>query len=126
MGMAILALPWGKMANAPFGQNALKCVETLRPVVNDVRQSENNMEDPKLDFVPLDEIPDHSFIILRVDVPGPMEKLQAADSIVGGLNQYKDIFKRKHLTFMIMTPKESLDILTEAEMNQAGWYRKNQ
>lgn len=83
------------------------------------------MEDPNLEYLCLDEIPDNSFVLLKVDVAGPMEKNQAADGLVGILDQYQDIFIKKKLTLMILTPKESLEVLTEAEMNQAGWFKKD-
>jgi len=82
------------------------------------------MEDPKIEALTLEDIPANSFIVLTVDVPGPMEKYHAADGMVGQLNQYKDIFKNKKLTLFILTPKESIDVLTEEEMGQAGWVRK--
>jgi len=89
-----------------------------------VKQSAFYMEDPKLKVLSLDELPEHSFIVLTVDVPGPMEKYQASDSIVGKLNEHKNIFKDRKLTLIVMTTKETIDILTEEEMNQIGWFRK--
>ena len=82
------------------------------------------MEDPKLEYLCLDDVPDNSFVVVRVDVAGPMEKHQAADSFVGGLSKYGQLFQKKKLTMMILTPKESIEVLTEEEMNQAGWYKK--
>lgn len=83
------------------------------------------MEDPKLEFISLDEIPDNSFIMIKVDVAGPMEKYHAADYLVGELNKHSNVFYKKKLTIMILTSKESIDVLNENEMNQAGWYRKS-
>ncbi len=83
------------------------------------------MEDPKLEYLSIDDIPENSFIVLRVDVAGPMEKYQAADALSGELGKYRDLFIKKKLTLMILTPKESLEVLTEEEMNQAGWVRKS-
>lgn len=122
--MVIHVLRLVNMVNARFGQNGPICVEILKPMVNDVKQSENFMADPKLEFLPLDDIPNNSFILLRIDVAGPMEKYQAADNFLGELNRYQEIFRRKNLTLLIMTPKETIEILTEEEMNKAGWFRK--
>lgn len=82
------------------------------------------MKPNQLEIIQLDEIPANSFIVLKVDVRGPMEKYQAADITIGNLNKYNDIFTEKKITLLILTPKESIDILTEDEMNKAGWYRK--
>lgn len=77
-----------------------------------------------LEVLSLDELPENSFLVIRVDVAGPMEKNIAARDMVVELAKYKDIFRKKKTTLMIMTPKEGLDVLTEEEMNAAGWYRK--
>jgi hypothetical protein len=82
------------------------------------------MTPPELETICLGDVPENSFIILRIDVAGPMEKNQAADRLVVELDKYKDIFTKKKLTLMIMTPKENINILTEEEMNQIGWVRK--
>lgn len=82
------------------------------------------MEDPKLEVLAVDDIPDNSFLIIRVDVPGPMEKYMAANELAKVLGPYHDLFKRKNVSIMIMTPQEKFDIMTEEELNQAGWVRK--
>ena len=82
------------------------------------------MNPAELEYLCLEELPKNSFLIIRVDVPGPMEKMAAATEISKGLARYEHIFREKRVTIMVMTPKESLSILTEGEMNQAGWVRK--
>lgn len=72
----------------------------------------------------VDDIPKNSFLIIRVDVAGPMEKNLAAKGIVPELMKYKSVLQEKLITLMIMTPKENLEVLTEEEMNQAGWFKK--
>lgn len=72
----------------------------------------------------IDDIPKNSFLIIRVDVAGPMEKNLAAKGIIPELMKYKLMFREKNITLMIMTPKEGLEVLTEEEMNQAGWIKK--
>jgi len=77
-----------------------------------------------LEVISLNDLPTNSFLVIRVDVPGPMEKYIAARDMAAELMRHKDVFKEKQVTIMIMTPKEGLEILTEAEMNSAGWFRK--
>jgi hypothetical protein len=81
------------------------------------------MEDPRLEVLSLEEVPDNSFVIIRVDVAGPMEKYLAANGIIKELNKYRELFSRKKLTIITLTPKEDIGILTEPEMNQIGWFR---
>lgn len=78
----------------------------------------------QLETLCLDDIPPNSFLVIRVDVAGPMEKYMAATGIASKLLPYHDMFRAKNITIMIMTPKEGFEILTEDEMNKAGWYRK--
>ena len=82
------------------------------------------MEDPKLETFCLDNVPENSFLLLRLDVPGPMEKYVAANGLLKELEKYKPIFEEKKITLMLMTPKEDLSILTEKEMAQIGWIRR--
>ena len=83
------------------------------------------MEDPNLETLSVDDIPTNSFLVIKVDVAGPMEKYIAASRMAISLEPYAKIFREKNITIMIMTPKESISILTEEEMNQAGWVRKS-
>jgi hypothetical protein len=85
------------------------------------------MESPQIEFesLSLTDLPDNSFLVLRIDVPGPMEKHQAVDSIMGELRQYRELMARKKITILLLTQKENLEVLTEREMNQAGWFRKS-
>lgn len=79
-----------------------------------------------LEVLDMDTLPQNSFLVIRVDVAGPMEKMAASTDIARGLQRYQKIFREKNVTILVMTPEENLDILTEVEMNQAGWFRKTQ
>jgi 5-formyltetrahydrofolate cyclo-ligase len=78
-----------------------------------------------LEYLDLNELPNNCFLIIRVDVVGPMEKYAASQNIAKTLTSHIDVLKKKKISLMIMTPKEKFEILTEQEMNQAGWFRKN-
>jgi len=82
------------------------------------------MKPAELEYLCLEELPKNSFLVIRVDVAGPMEKMAASSDIARGLARYTHILQEKRVTVMVMTPKESISILTEGEMNQAGWVRK--
>jgi tRNA-binding EMAP/Myf-like protein len=82
------------------------------------------MEDPKLEVLSMEDVPPNSFILLKVDVAGPMEKMQAVSGIAESIRPFAQSFKNKNIVFMVLTPKESLSVLTEEEMNSIGWYRK--
>jgi hypothetical protein len=78
-----------------------------------------------LEYLDLNEIPHNSFLIIRVDVVGPMEKYAAAQNIAKTITPHMDVLRNRKISLMIMTPKEGFEILTETEMNQAGWFRKS-
>jgi hypothetical protein len=82
------------------------------------------MKPAELEYLCLEELPENSFLVIRVDVAGPMEKMAASSEIARGLARYTHILQEKRVTVMVMTPKENINILTEEEMNQAGWVRK--
>jgi hypothetical protein len=82
------------------------------------------MKPAELEYLCLEELPNNCFLVIRVDVPGPMEKMAAASELARGLAKYSHIINEKKATVMVMTPKEGLSVLTEEEMNQAGWIRK--
>ena len=90
------------------------------------------MKEADLEYLCLEELPDNSVLIIRVDVPGPMEKDAAASSLSQGLSKYENILRKKRVTIMVMTTKESFETvtresiaaITEEQMNKAGWYRK--
>jgi hypothetical protein len=79
------------------------------------------MKPASLEYINLDEIPSNSFLIIRVDVPGPMEKFLAMKDMAKELSKYKNIFITKNITIMVMTQKETMEVLTETEMNNLGW-----
>ena len=83
-----------------------------------------NNEFNQLETLSVGDIPDNSFLVIRVDVAGPMEKYIAATQIANGLRPYFAIFKNKNVNIMVMMPNERFEIITETEMNSAGWYRK--
>ena len=82
------------------------------------------MKPAELEYLCLEELPENCFLVIRVDVAGPMEKMAASSEIARGLARYSHILQEKRATVMVMTPKEGLSVLTEEEMNTAGWVRK--
>ena len=82
-------------------------------------------DEASLEFFDLNEVPNNSVIIVRVDVPGPMEKFIAAKNLYKLLYTHKDLLSGKHITILTMTPKEGIEVMTEKDMNNVGWFRKS-
>jgi len=108
--------------NARYGKKDRQHAEISKWMESDVEPCETTMIE--LETLCLEDIPPNSFLVIRVDVPGPMEKYRAATDISRAIQKYQKIFTDRNISIMVMTPKEGLEVLTEAEMNQAGWFRK--
>lgn len=81
-------------------------------------------DDPSLEFLDLNEIPDNSIIVIKVDVAGPMEKFIAAKGMYKTLYAHRYLLSGKRISVLTLTPKESIEVVTEEDMNNVGWYRK--
>lgn len=114
---------WGRMVNVLFGKNAPKFAENLKSMACSAENLGSIMVD--LESFCLEELKPNSFLIIRVDVAGPMEKYKAATEISRGLQLYQRILKEKNITILVMTPKEGLETLTEDDMRQIGWVRSS-
>ena len=122
MAMAILASPSDQIMSVRYGKKDRKCAEISKWMATNVEPCDNTMAD--LETFSLEELPQNSFLVIRVDVAGPMEKYAAANELSKAIQKYQKIFLERNVSILVMTPKENLEVLTEAEMNQAGWFRK--
>lgn len=74
----------------------------------------------------MDEIPKNSVLIIKLNVNNPEEKMAVLPTIAKLFVPYKDILREKSVTVMMIGAAESIDIIPEAEMNKAGWHKKEQ
>lgn len=78
----------------------------------------------KVTVINVNEIKDNSILIVKIDVPSPMHKMAVAPTFAKLLSPYGPKLREKNVTVMLMLATESIDIISEEEMNRAGWEKK--
>ena len=74
-------------------------------------------------IISVDDIKPNSILVVHVDVP-PESKGAVAPSIAKLLSPFAKILQEKHVTVMIMSPHESIELIPEEVMSNAGWEKK--
>lgn len=78
----------------------------------------------KVTVLNLDTIQPNSILVIKIDVPSPLHKMAAAPSFAKLLQPHGQKLREKNVTVMLMMATESIDIVSEKEMNAAGWEKK--
>jgi len=76
--------------------------------------------DNVLDF---DNMTPNSVIILRIGGDAG-HKMRMHQAFVRFVKSKGDLFKEKHLTVMFLEPGDGIEVLTEEDMKNAGWQKK--
>ena len=77
--------------------------------------------DNVLDFENLKE---NSVIVLRIGGDAG-HKMRMHQAFVRFINSKGDLFKKKKFTVLFLEPEDGLDVLTEEDMDKAGWQKKD-
>ena len=85
-----------------------------------------NLPTDKVTTINMDEVKENSVLIITINVAGPEEKMAVAPVFSKLLAPYAVELRKKHVTVMLMTANENLTNITEAEMNAAGWHKKEE
>jgi len=67
----------------------------------------------------------HSVIVLKIG-GDTGHKMRMHQAFVRFCQSKQDLFKEKQLTILFLEPGDSLEILTEQDMEKAGWVKKEQ
>lgn len=78
----------------------------------------------KVTVLNVDEMKPNSIVLIKVEAENPVHKMAVAPLFQKLLSPYGPKLREKNITIMLMTTKESLEIISEAEMNRAGWQKK--
>jgi hypothetical protein len=76
--------------------------------------------DAVIDFVGL---PKHAVIVLKVGGDA-MHKMRIHQAFVRFFKSKQSILKEKELTILFLEPGDGLEVLTEEDMDKAGWQKK--
>lgn len=99
--------------------------------INEVPQEDMDMlpevklPTDKVTVINLNTIQPNSILVIKIDVPSPLHKMAVAPSFAKLLQPHGKKLREKNVTIMLMTTKEDLSIITEEEMNRAGWEKKD-
>jgi hypothetical protein len=85
--------------------------------------SELQLPADKVTTINVGDIKPNSILIVHVDVP-PELKGAVAPSIAKLLSPFTKILREKCVTVMIMSPHESIELIPEEVMSNAGWEKK--
>lgn len=78
----------------------------------------------KVVTINVDDIRPNSILIINVDVANPIQKMAIAPTFAKLLAPYGPMLKEKGVTIMLMALHENINIVSEEEMNAAGWEKK--
>lgn len=86
--------------------------------------SELQLPSDKVTTVNIDDIKPNSILIITVDVENPIQKMAVAPVFSKLLAPYAAKLREKSVTVMLMTANENINLISEEEMNNAGWEKK--
>ncbi len=78
----------------------------------------------KILTINIDDIKPNTILCITVKVANPIEKMQMAPMLSKLFSPFASKLREKGVTVMIMSQNESIDLITEEEMNAAGWEKK--
>lgn len=78
----------------------------------------------KVTTINVDDIKPNSILTINIDVATPTQKMAVAPVFSKLLAPYASKLREKGITVMLMTLHENINLITEEEMNKAGWEKK--
>jgi hypothetical protein len=78
----------------------------------------------KVTIINIDDIKPNSILLIKIDVETPIQKMAVAPAFSKLISPHGPKLREKNVTVMLMTSKETIEVVSEDEMNAAGWERK--
>jgi hypothetical protein len=78
----------------------------------------------KVTVIDIDAITPNSILVIKVDVPSPVHKTAVIPVFHKLLAPHSFKLREKNVTVMLMTSAETIEVVSEKEMNDAGWEKK--
>ncbi len=86
--------------------------------------SEIEIPAEKVTTINIDEIRPNTILCINVDVDSPVQKMAVAPVFSKLLAPYAPKLREKGVTVMLMSLHENINLISEEEMNKAGWEKK--
>jgi hypothetical protein len=94
------------------------------PVTTAEPPSELQLPAERVVTINIDEIKPNSILVINIDVENPVQKMAVAPVFSKLLAPYAAKLREKGVTVMLMTLHESINLISEEEMERAGWEKK--
>lgn len=112
---------------APEPTDDFKLPEAVAEYVLAERSAVEKVEDQKIveisNVIDFNATAEGSVIVLKVG-GDPLHKMRMHQAFVRFINARKELFKQKKFTVLFIEPGEDLSVLSEEDMEKAGWQRK--
>jgi len=72
----------------------------------------------------LDDVKPNSILVINVNIESPEEKMALAPVFARLLSPFSNILREKRVSVMLMSKNENINIVSEEDMNAAGWFKK--
>ena len=86
--------------------------------------SELQLPADRVTTINVDDIKPNSILVINIDVENPIQKMAVAPVFSKLLAPYAAKLREKGVTVMLMTLHENINLISEEEMNNAGWEKK--
>lgn len=96
------------------------------PLTSPAAEDKNSVTLPteKVTTINIDEIKSNTILVINVDVDSPVQKMAVAPVFSKLLAPYAAKLREKGVTVMLMSLNENINLISEEEMNKAGWEKK--
>lgn len=80
--------------------------------------------DVNMQVIDINNLPDKSVIVIKIGQENIQQRIAATQQIGMALRPLQDLIKEKNLSFIVMGHNESMNVLSEKDMETLGWIRK--
>ena len=92
--------------------------------VTDVLESTIELPAEKITILNIDDIKPNSILVINVNISTPEEKIALAPIFSRLLAPFANTLREKRVSVMLMSLNENINLISEEEMNAAGWEKK--
>lgn len=98
--------------------------QPLQPEVPQTPPSTLELPAENISTINVDEIKPNTILVINVQVDSPVQKMAVAPVFSKLLAPYAAKLREKGVTVMLMSLHENINLISEEEMNNAGWFKK--
>ena len=108
----------------PENTNQKLFVPEMQPPATPTPTKVEVPESTAIQVINFDELKANSVIVIKINPEGMQQRIAATQQIAMALKPFREQILAKSLAFLIMSTKESFDVIDEEQMKQIGWEKK--